>query len=535
MEAFNCTVDTKTVNPNSISINKFNLTVGTKILYQDSPLKLSKGIYGLIGPNGCGKSTLLKHISTKQLPVHEKMLVLYVEQEIEASDSKTPVQVIFEANQKLIKLKKREAEIENMLENNLDGNEHIIEEYDELQQQLDSLSIDKQEPKIRQILAGLGFTVAEMDYPISKFSGGWRMRISLGRALYMEPDIMLLDEPTNHLDLLAVIWLSEYLSQWNKIVLLVSHNVGFLNNVCNNILNIEDKKIVAYKGNYYQFKKAMIQKQKTKEKEWNKFEKKIKSMRKNKNKTKKDVDKFIKTSTIKKPPKEYKVNIPFEDVPEFKDNVIKVENASFSYGDKLILKDVDFGIDMTSRITIVGKNGSGKSTLMKMLMGELIPKSGSVWRQDRLRISYYHQHFDSQLPKNKSPVEFLDSILHQDMVINGNRIQTIRKYLGHVGLSGKNHLSLINELSGGQKARVALVKIIFERPHLILMDEPTNHLDLETIQGLIDGLKEYNGGLVVITHEPELITQLDSMLFIVEKNKVIKWKGSFEDYVEKII
>ena len=131
------------------------------------------------------------------------------------------------------------------------------------------------------------------------------------------------------------------------------------------------------------------------------------------------------------------VNIPFEDVPEFKDNVIRIEDASFSYGDKLILKDVDFGIDMTSRITIVGKNGSGKSTLMKMLMGELEPKTGSVWRQDRLRISYYHQHFDSQLPKEKSPVEFLDSILHPDMVINGNRVQTIRKYLGHVGLNGK--------------------------------------------------------------------------------------------------
>ena len=160
-----------------------------------------------------------------------------------------------------------------MLENNLND---VIEEYDEIQQQLESLSIDKQEPKIRQILSGLGFTDEEMDFPISKFSGGWRMRISLGRALYMEPDVMLLDEPTNHLDLLAVIWLSEYLSQWDKIVLLVSHNVGFLNNVCNNILNIEDKKIVSYKGNYYQFKKAVNQKQKAKEKNGLNLRKKLK-------------------------------------------------------------------------------------------------------------------------------------------------------------------------------------------------------------------------------------------------------------------
>ena len=534
MESYNLAISEK-LKPSleGINVPEFSISINGTILFEKSSLKINKGKYGLIGPNGCGKTTLLKHLANRSIPIHENISVLYVEQEVDDTDE-TPIEVVFKANKELLLLKNRECEIEKMLEDNI-ADDNIMNEYEEIQEKLNMLSIDTQIPEIKKLLKGLGFSEDDMKKKVTDFSGGWRMRISLARALYIKPDILLLDEPTNHLDLLAILWLSDYLSNYEKIVLIVSHNVGFLNNVCSHILNIENKMITTYKGNYYMFKKALKNKQKTIEKEYQKYEKKLRSMKKNPKKTKADVQKFIKESEVKKPEKEYLVRIPFEDIKTFRDNLITVSGASAGYENKIILSNIELGISTDSRITIVGKNGSGKSTLIKLLIGEIEPMEGEVRRQDKMRISYYHQHFDSQLPNDLNPVEFLSNMIPEDILVNGNRVQTVRKYLGHLGLNGKFHLNKISELSGGQKARVALVKIIFEKPHLILMDEPTNHLDLETIQGLIDGLKEYNGGLVVITHEPEMITQLDSQLLIVEDNKVIQWKESFEDYVDELL
>ena len=168
---------------------------------------------------------------------------------------------------------------------------------------------------------------------------------------------------------------------------------------------------------------------------------------------------------------------------------------------------------MESVVTLVGKNGSGKSTLLKLIMGELQPSSGNIWRQNGMRIGYYNQHFENTLPLDQSPVEYLESIFPENLQ-SVNKIHTIRGYLGQMRLEGKAHVQKIGELSGGQKARVAMVKLIFTLPHFILLDEPTNHLDLETIEALIEGLKNYNGGIMVITHEEELITQLDSQLWV---------------------
>jgi len=537
---YNFIYDKLTYTSDSISINNFSLSVSGKSLFQDSPLIVSPGnIYGLIGKNGCGKSSLLKQLSLTNLFADNKIRVLYVEQELDISD-KNPVDIIFSSNSKLAYITEQIEIIEKEIKHLQDKEEPIYEDdlllenlmnkYQEFQNQIIGFNKEAEISKIKSILYGLGFTHESMEQSSSIFSGGWRMRISLARALYIEPDLLLLDEPTNHLDLEAIIWLSNYMESWKGVAIIVSHNIGFLNETCSQIMNIENLKLVTYRGNYTMFKKSLEQKQKNQIKIYEAYEKKLKEFKKN-NSSKNGVDEFIKKNQVLKPEKQYYVKINFQPSNSFKSHVIKLEDLCFSYSDKEILKNVEIGIDMNTRATLVGLNGSGKSTLMKLISGEIKPSSGTVWIQNNLRIGYYNQHFEEQLPMDKTPIEYLIDRI-PDNLKDGNREITVRSYLGNVKLEGNAHNKKINELSGGQKARVALVKLIFQQPHVLLLDEPTNHLDIETVEALINGLKDFNGGILLITHEPELINSLESELWIMDKNtkQVCKYLNSYENY-----
>jgi ATP-binding cassette subfamily F protein 1 len=537
---YNFIYDKLTYTSDSISINNFSLSVSGKSLFQDSPLIVSPGnIYGLIGKNGCGKSSLLKQLSLTNLFADNKIRVLYVEQELDISD-KNPVDIIFSSNSKLAYITEQIEIIEKEIKHLQDKEEPIYEDdlllenlmnkYQEFQNQIIGFNKEAEISKIKSILYGLGFTHESMEQSSSIFSGGWRMRISLARALYIEPDLLLLDEPTNHLDLEAIIWLSNYMESWKGVAIIVSHNIGFLNETCSQIMNIENLKLVTYRGNYSMFKKSLEQKQKNQIKIYEAYEKKLKEFKKN-NSSKNGVDEFIKKNLVPKPEKQYYVKINFQPTNSFKSHVIKLEDICFSYSDKEILKNVEIGIDMNTRATLVGLNGSGKSTLMKLISGEIKPSSGTVWIQNNLRIGYYNQHFEEQLPMDKTPIEYLIDRI-PDNLKDGNREITVRSYLGNVKLEGNAHNKKINELSGGQKARVALVKLIFQQPHVLLLDEPTNHLDIETVEALINGLKDFNGGILLITHEPELINSLESELWIMDKNtkQVCKYLNSYENY-----
>lgn len=537
---YNFIYDKLTYTSDSISINNFSLSVSGKSLFQDSPLIVSPGnIYGLIGKNGCGKSSLLKQLSLTNLFADNKIRVLYVEQELDISD-KNPVDIIFSSNSKLAYITEQIEIIEKEIKHLQDKEEPIYEDdlllenlmnkYQEFQNQIIGFNKEAEISKIKSILYGLGFTHESMEQSSSIFSGGWRMRISLARALYIEPDLLLLDEPTNHLDLEAIIWLSNYMESWKGVAIIVSHNIGFLNETCSQIMNIENLKLVTYRGNYTMFKKSLEQKQKNQIKIYEAYEKKLKEFKKN-NSSKNGVDEFIKKNLVPKPEKQYYVKINFQPTNSFKSHVIKLEDICFSYSDKEILKNVEIGIDMNTRATLVGLNGSGKSTLMKLISCEIKPSSGTVWIQNNLRIGYYNQHFEEQLPMDKTPIEYLIDRI-PDNLKDGNREITVRSYLGNLKLEGNAHNKKINELSGGQKARVALVKLIFQQPHVLLLDEPTNHLDIETVEALINGLKDFNGGILLITHEPELINSLESELWIMDKNtkQVCKYLNSYENY-----
>ena len=536
----NLTYDKFTITNETICINSFDITISNKQLFKDATLQLTPGKnYGLLGPNGSGKTTLLLNLlelRNKDNINTNKIYTLYVDQEIKL-DHRNPIDFIIDSNYKQQTIQKSIDNINKLLDGDtLDDNE--IESYQQkmidLTDNILSWNPEKEQSNIIKILIGLGFSQSDLTKESNLFSGGWQMRISLARSLYLEPDLLLLDEPTNHLDLEATIWLTEYLNNWKHTSIIISHNIGFINDVCDYILNIETQKLSMYKGNYNSFKKAYNIKLITIEKDWDIYNKKVQTLKKKGNK--KEIDEYIKKYYVERPPKPFDGVINFGEPDIIKSNLISIENISFGYDkDNLILSDIDFGINMNSRIVLVGPNGSGKSTFVKLLCKEIEPLSGEINYHPQLNIAYYNQHFDNQLPLNKTPIEYLHSIIPNDFIKNGNIEQTIRSFLGKVRLDGSVHTKKIGDLSGGQKARVAIVKLIFKRPNCLILDEPTNHLDLETVESLIDGLVEFKGCILVITHDHNLIEQINANIVMLDPiNKKIKNIDSYETYCEYI-
>jgi len=536
MNPYNFIFEKFTYNVNTISINNFNLSIGSKTLFENSSLSLSYGNrYCLIGKNGYGKTSLLKQF--KYLCDDEKLRILYVEQEL-ILDERKPLQFILDSNVKLKFYQDRVNMLQEKFESTTDFSEEQYNELTEAQIYLDSFNPDKEEALVNKILFGLGFTTDMLEKSSNHFSGGWQMRLSLARSLYLEPDLLLLDEPTNHLDLEAIIWLSDYLQSWKKIAVIVSHNLGFINSICTHILNIENKKLISYKGNYNKFKSAYNKKLLEMKKEYDKYDKKLKEQKK-KGLTGDKLSEFIKKNQVERPEKDYDVIINFLDTRKYNNNVIKIENVSFSYGNNNILDNITLGLSMESRVTLVGLNGCGKSTLIKLIKGEIQPTSGEIIIQHGIKIGYYNQHFDQQLPYDKTPIEFLSDYAPTSDDIGKVMIkhEIVRSYLGKIKLEASAHNKLIGELSGGQKARVAFVKLIFEKPQILLLDEPTNHLDIETVETLIESLETFEGGILLITHEPEMIERLSNQIWMLDKNthKINTKIETYEEYCNIVL
>lgn len=511
-------------NAKDISLN-ITLRVPGKTLLEDTDLKIAYGRkYGLIGNNGLGKSTLLRAINDREFDIPKNIDIFYVDQEEKSSD-KSIFDAVLECNRKRLKLINKLNEIQNNLDKEIGEIDKLLEEYDEISNKLNQINAYKDESIIKKILCGLGFDKDNHTKPVSYFSGGWRMRVSLAKALYMQPNLLLLDEPSNHLDLNSVIWLTDYLSEWKKTLIIVSHDKNFLNEICTDIIHLTNKKLFYYDGNYEKYILGNKMQYQTIEKEWRKIELRVKEMQR-KNTSKEIVKKFIEDNKSKKPIKPYKVKLDFGDIPHINNCLVDIKEMEFSYGDR-ILYHIDLEIKMGDRITIVGKNGVGKSTLFKLIMGDLKPTKGYINIDSRARIGYYYQHASDYLPLDKNLVEYLQTI-------NGEiNEHDIRKVLGSVGLEGGLHHNKIETLSGGQKSRLVFASLFILRPHLILLDEPTNHLDIETIDALIKSINNYEGAVVLITHNIELIEQTKSILYEIYDQEFIE--TTFEEYEEKVI
>ncbi|KAL8258128.1 hypothetical protein R6Q59_030169 [Mikania micrantha] len=556
--------DEADANVKDITVDNFSVSARGKELLKNASVKISHGKrYGLVGPNGKGKSTLLKLLAWRKIPVPKNIDVLLVEQEI-VGDDRTALEAVVSANEELVKLRQEvatllnspEGEYGNEAEDGGDTGEKLAELYEKLQ----IMGSDAAEAQASKILAGLGFTKVMQTRATRSFSGGWRMRISLARALFVQPTLLLLDEPTNHLDLRAVLWLEEYLCRWKKTLVVVSHDRDFLNTVCNEIIHLHDLKLHTYRGNFDAFESGYEQRRKEMNKKFETYDKQVKAAKragsqkqqekvkekakfavkeaKKKSKGKADEDEEIPEAPQKW--RDYTVEFHFPEPTELTPPLLQLIEVSFSYPERedFRLSDVDVGIDMGTRVAIVGPNGAGKSTLLNLLAGDLNPTVGEVRRSQKLRIGRYSQHFVDLLTMGETPVQYLLR-LHPDQE-GFSKQEAVRAKLGKFGLPSHNHLTPIAKLSGGQKARVVFTSISMSKPHILLLDEPTNHLDMQSIDALADALDEFTGGVVLVSHDSRLISRVcddeeKSQIWVVENGTVEEFDGTFDDYKEELL
>uniref|UniRef100_G3UE80 ATP-binding cassette sub-family F member 1 n=1 Tax=Loxodonta africana TaxID=9785 RepID=G3UE80_LOXAF len=539
---------------NDFSVSQAEVSSRQAMLENASDIKLegkevaSQGGLVLVTLNSPARARppLLKHIANRALSI-PPIDVLLCEQGPEVVADETPaVQAVLRADTKRLKLLEEERRLQGQLEQ---GDDAAAERLEKVYEELRATGAAAAEAKARRILAGLGFDPEMQNRPTQKFSGGWRMRVSLARALFMEPTLLMLDEPTNHLDLNAVIWLNNYLQGWRKTLLIVSHDQGFLDDVCTDIIHLDAQRLHYYRGNYMTFKKMYQQKQKELLKQYEKQEKKLKELKAG-GKSTKQAEKQTKEALTRKQqkcrrknqdeesqeapellkrPKEYTVRFTFPNPPPLSPPVLGLHGVTFGYeGQKPLFKNLDFGIDMDSRICIVGPNGVGKSTLLLLLTGKLTPTRGEMRKNHRLKIGFFNQQYAEQLRMEETPTEYLQrgfNLPYQDA----------RKCLGRFGLESHAHTIQICKLSGGQKARVVFAELACREPDVLVLDEPTNNLDIESIDALGEAINEYKGAVIIVSHDARLITETNCQLWVVEEQSVSQIDGDFEDYKREVL
>ncbi|CAL1386990.1 unnamed protein product [Linum trigynum] len=519
-----------------IRIESLSVTFHGHDLIVDSMLELNYGRrYGLLGLNGCGKSTLLTALGRRELPIPDHMDIYHLTREIEASDMSS-LQAVICCDEERIKLEK-EAEV---LASQDDGGGETLER---IYERLDALDASTAEKRAAEILFGLGFDKQMQAKKTRDFSGGWRMRIALARALFMNPTILLLDEPTNHLDLEACVWLEEMLKKFTRILVVISHSQDFLNGVCTNIIHMQSKTLKIYSGNYDQYVQTRSELEENQMKQYKWEQDQIANMKeyiarfghgsaklaRQAQSKEKTLAKMERGGLAEKVVRDKVLIFRFVDVGKLPPPVLQFVEVSFGYTpENLIYKNIEFGVDLDSRVALVGPNGAGKSTLLKLMTGDLHPTDGMVRRHNHLRIAQFHQHLAEKLNLDMSALHYMMR------EYPGNEEEKMRAAIGKFGLTGKAQVMPMNNLSDGQKARVIFAWLAYRQPHMLLLDEPTNHLDIETIDSLAEALSEWDGGLVLVSHDFRLINQVAKEIWVCENQAVTRWGGDIMDFKQHL-
>jgi ATP-binding cassette subfamily F protein 2 len=515
-----------------VKIGNFSLSLYGQVLITDTQLEFNYGRrYGLIGLNGTGKSTLLKCIAEREIPIPEHITIFYLDREIDASEKSALESVTEDLEREKARLEKEAEELAGV-----EGqDDRLMDIYDTI----DGMDADTATKRAGTILHGLGFTKEMQNKKTKDFSGGWRMRIALAKALFVEPTLLLLDEPTNHLDLEATVWLEDYLSSYKRMLIMISHSQDFLNNVCTNIVHLQNQKMIYYGGNYDTYIKARSEKEENQMKQFNWEQDQIAHMKeyiarfghgsaklaRQAQSKEKTLAKMQEQGLTEKVTQDRILTFYFTDCGKLPPPVLTFTKVCFGYQDReLLYKDLEFGIDLDSRVALVGPNGAGKSTLLKLMLGHVTPTSGTVRRHNHLKIGHYHQHLAENLDMSQSPLEYMMS------QFPGVELEAMRRVVGRYGITGKTQTLPISTLSDGQRSRVAFSWLAFQQPHLLLLDEPTNHLDIETIDALAQAINNFEGGVVLVSHDFRLINQVAKEIWVCEKKKVTPWKGNIMDF-----
>ncbi|CAI0888415.1 Uncharacterized ABC transporter ATP-binding protein YheS [Serratia quinivorans] len=519
-----------------IVFSSLQIRRGTRVLLDNATATVNPGQkVGLVGKNGCGKSTLLSLLKGEMAAdggsytFPSNWALAWVNQETPALDVPA-LEYVIDGDREFRQL---EAELQVANDKN-DG--HAIAT---LHGKLDALDAWTIRSRAASLLHGLGFSNEQLLNPVRAFSGGWRMRLNLAQALVCRSDLLLLDEPTNHLDLDAVIWLERWLKSYPGTLVLISHDRDFLDPIVDKILHIEQETINEYTGNYSSFERqrstklaqqqALYQNQQEKVAHLQSYIDRFRAQATKAKQAQSRIKMLERMELIAPAHVDNPFSFSFRQPESLPNPLLRMEKVSAGYGDKVILNSIKLNLVPGSRIGLLGRNGAGKSTLIKMLAGSLEPLSGEIGLAKGIKLGYFAQHQLEFLRADESPLQHLSRIAPRVLE------QQLRDYLGGFGFQGDKVTEITERFSGGEKARLVLALIVWQRPNLLLLDEPTNHLDLDMRQALTEALIDFEGALVVVSHDRHLLRSTTDDLYLVHDGQVEVFDGDLDDYQQWLV
>ena len=529
--------------------DKISKSFGGRVLYSNATLQLNAGErWALVGPNGAGKTTLLKIIMGLEsadegtITFAKDATLGYLEQETELMGDRTALNEVIESAHEIKQWERKVNDLSIKIAETPEGAtlNKYLEDYAHAMERFERLGGYELESRARQILAGLGFPVEDFDKPAKEFSGGWQMRISLSKLLLRRPDVLLLDEPTNHLDLESVQWLERFLSSYDGTVLLVSHDRSFMDACVTHVAALENRMLVTYTGNYsgylHQREENLEQlraKRAAQERDIAHMETFIERFRYKPTKAKQVQERVAKVEKIREelvvlPEQSHHMHFRFPEPPRTGDTVISLEGVAKSYEDNFVYDNVDLKLYRGDHVALVGPNGAGKSTLMKLIAGKLKPDAGEITLGQNVTEAYYAQHQLEELnPANTVLAEL-------DTVAAGWTTSEERRLLGAFLFHGDDVEKRVNVLSGGERARLALAKMLVSPDPLLLLDEPTNHLDIDSVDVLEKALVDFPGTIILISHDEHLVRAVANKVVDVRDHKVTVYDGDYDYFLFKL-
>ena len=528
-----------------IRLQQISLLRGNKSLFEQADVTLNPGErIGLIGSNGTGKSTLFAmlrqelHPDQGNIDIPASWQMASVAQETPALD-RPAIDYALDGDTRLRGLEARLAELENR-----EHDEQTGLAMAEVHAALADADAYTARSRAEQLLTGLGFRPEQFMLPVASFSGGWRMRLNLAQALMCRSDLLLLDEPTNHLDLDAIIWLEDWLRRYPGTLIIISHDRDFLDGIVNVIVHIDDKKLRRYSGNYSGFERqraaqivlaqAMIEKQTRQRAHLQSFIDRFKAKATKARQAQSRMKALARMEEIAPLRAAAEFTFEFREPASAPNPMLVLDSVDCGYPvedglPKRIVGGIDFSLQIGQRIGLLGENGAGKSTLIKTLVGDLAPLNGKILSGKGLSIGYFAQHQIEMLRHEESP------LWHLSRIAPDVREQDLRNFLGSFNFPGTMVTSPVGPFSGGEKARLALAMIVWQRPNLLLLDEPTNHLDLETREALTEALAQFEGTLLVVSHDRHLLRATTDQFLIVSHGQLRPFDGDLDDYKQWLL